>query len=321
MVILVYGEDTYRSRDKLSELVTKFKEKFDQSGMNVDDFEYSKVDSDGVVLSAVSSPPFLSDRRMVIVRGLLSSVSKKADAEMWAEKLSGRGEDIIVVLYDELAVERAEKNKLYVALKEKDDVHEYVFGEMRENEALAWVKGRSSKEWPNDAARELVTRVGADTWRLANEVEKIVAASGDESISRDTVIENVAPKFDDAMFAFLDAVRAKNRRRAVELLFNELDRGTAPRQLIMMLGREVQLLAELRAYAALNGRSSGRDAARALKLHPFVVKKTLPRALEMPPEELRHMISAVLTAERRVKAHNIGSEEDLLKQLVIDLIV
>jgi DNA polymerase III delta subunit len=86
-----------------------------------------------------------------------------------------------------------------------------------------------------------------------------------------------------------------------------------------MLIREVQLLAELRSYAAVNGRGSERDAARELGVHPFVAKKTMPRAISIPPDELANMIESVMTADQRLKG---GSMKDhaVLEQLVADLI-
>ena len=319
MVILVYGEDAFRIKEKISGMVSKFKEKFDPSGMNVDVFEFGK--NEGDILSAVGAPPFLAERRMIVVKGLAASITKKADAQSWADRLLGRKEETIIILADaEVTVERSVKNKLYAALRVGDDVHEYPLGVMTDREASSWVQTHSSAQWEPDAVRELVMRAGSDTWRMKNELDKVSAASNGVAVTRKLVTELVQASHDDTLFAFLDAVRAHNGKKAVGLLRNEVDRGTAPGQLINMLIREVQLLTELRAYAAVNGRGSERDAARELGVHPYVAKKTMPRALAVSADELKGMVVAVLTADQRLKN---GSMKDkaVLEQLVTDLVL
>ncbi|NQV12279.1 DNA polymerase III subunit delta [Candidatus Uhrbacteria bacterium] len=323
MVILIYGEDAFRIKEKISGMTDKFKEKFDPSGMNLDVFEFSSSASSGNmgdIMSALGAPPFLAERRMIVVKGLAHATTKKADAEAWSAKLLGRGDETIIILADsEVTVERSAKNKLYAVLRLGSDVHEYPLGVMTDREASLWVQAKSSATLNADALREIVIRAGADTWRLKNEVDKVSTAVDGGTVTRETVIKLVQPTFDDSLFAFLDAVRAHDGRKAVGLLRNEVDRGTSPGQLINMLMREVQLLTELRAYAAVNGRGSERNAARELGIHPFVAKKTMPRALAMPSDELKGMIASVLTADERLKN---GSMKDVsvLEQLVVDLV-
>lgn len=304
-------------------MVVRFTEKYDPSGMNVDRFSISDQ-SDGEIMSAVGAPPFLAERRMVVLAGLAKSITKKADAATWTERLAGRGEETILILLDtDVTVERATKNKLYAALREHGDIHEYALGPMQAREAQQFIAKMAQDNgvvWNQNAIQELVMRAGDDTWKLVSAFNKVTAAAAGEAVTKALVEQYVEPAFDDKLFAFLDAVREGKQQQAVRLLSNELDRGTAPGQLLMMLEREVQLLAELRAYAAVHGRGSGRDAARELGLHPFVVKKTLPRAIGVEPDELKQMVDAVMSAEHRLKRGSM-KDVDVLKQLVIDLVV
>lgn len=323
MVILVYGEDSFRIREKVSGMVDRFKEKYDPSGINVDVFDFSasvSAGNMGDIMSAVGAPPFLAERRMIVVKGLAVATTKKADADAWSEKLLGRGDETIIILVDsDVTVERSAKNKLYTALRLGNDVHEYPFGSMSDRDSATWLKARSSVNWNDDAIHEIVNRVGSDTWRLKNEADKVASAVDGGTVTRNHVVELVQPIFDDSLFAFLDAVRARDGKLAVKLLQNEVDRGTAPGQLINMLMREVQLLVELRAYAEVNGRGSQRDAARDLGMHPFVAQKTMPRAVSMSAIEIKKMVADVLKADATMKS---GSMKDVsvLEQLVIDLV-
>ena len=323
MVLTIYGEDTYRAKQKVDEMVARFVEKYDPSHMNVDRFSISDTE-EGVIMSAVGAPPFLAKRRMIVIAGLAKSITKKADAALWTERLASRGDETIVVLLDtDVTTERAPKNKLYLALREAKDLHEYSFGPMTSQEASAFIGRRAADRsvvWNQDAVQELVIRAGRDTWSLVNAFDKIIAAAKGEPATRALVQQYVEASFDDKLFTFLDAVRDGKAKQAVQLLSNELNRGTAPGQLLMMLEREVQLLAELRAFAALHGSGSGREAAKELGIHPFVVKKTMARAVRVEEPELQGMVDAVMSAEYRLKRGSM-KDVDVLKQLVIDLVV
>ncbi len=321
MVILIYGEDGFRAKQKERVLVDNFKEKFDKSGMNVAVFAYK--DNDGEIMSAVGAPPFLADRRMVVVRGLVGSITRKADAATWAERFLGRGEDTIIVLVDDVPVEKMKKNKMHATVAGKDGVHEYPFGAMSEREARAWIESRASEfgvAWEDAAVAELIARAGTDTWQLSNEIPKVsMAVEKGGVISKNIVEEQVQPAFEDRLFAFLDAVRAKNGPVAIKLMQSEVARGTSPHQLLRMLAREVRLLSELRAYAAVHGVNQSREAARDLGMHPFVVKKTMPRAVSIPPAELSAMVDAVLASDMRLKSTS-ATDTDVLEQMVVDLV-
>lgn len=322
MVLSIYGEDTYRARQKINEMLIRFRERYDTSGMNMDRFAVG-VQPEGEIMSAVGAPPFLAERRMIVVEGLAKQITKKADADLWTSRLAGRGEETIIVLFDgEMTVERAEKNKLYAALGAAGDLHAYPFGVMTPSQATQFVQARiaSSSPWTVDAVRELVARAGEDTWRLVNAIDKITAAAGTSPVTVPLIASYEEPALRDKLFPFLDAVREGKSRVAIELLAAEIARGTAPGQLLMMLEREIQLLVELRAYAAVHGRGSERDAARVLGLHPFVVKKTLGRAIQIEPEVMRGMVDAVMRAEERLKVESMP-DRDVLHQLVLDLVV
>ncbi len=320
MILTVHGEDGYRVRDHVKMFKARFQEKHDPSGINVTDIVFDK--NEGEVVSAIGAMPFLAKQRLIIVRGLCASVTTKKEAKVWAKRIAEKV-DTVIVLVDDLPVAKMAKNKLLAAIQEVEKVHSYPFGLMNSGEMRAWLASAISdtgRTWGADAISELVHRVGPDTWRLAHSVQQISFAGADgDSVSKEDVEKNIASSFEDTLFAFLDSVRHGDSHKALQLLQNERARGTAPEQLIRLLAREVKLLAELRAFAALNGKQSTQAAARELGVHPFVAKKMMPRAISIGADELRTMISAVLDADFRIKQTSMQSNE-ILDQLVLELL-
>ena len=84
MLIIVYGEDSFRVREKIRELERRFKGKFDQSGINMERF-FSDAPI-GEIMTAVQSPPFLAEKRLIVIRDLFTA-SKKAQSEDWSSAL------------------------------------------------------------------------------------------------------------------------------------------------------------------------------------------------------------------------------------------
>ena len=72
MVIFLYGKDTFRSRETLHKMITKFKTDRDPSGYNVVRFD-ALTEKPGVILTELYGSPFLAEKRMVIIEHALES--------------------------------------------------------------------------------------------------------------------------------------------------------------------------------------------------------------------------------------------------------
>ena len=76
MIIFLYGKDTYRSKQQLKKMVDKFKIDRDPQGYNVVELDCEKEDS-GKIMSEVLATPFLADKRMTVLKNLLSASQHK----------------------------------------------------------------------------------------------------------------------------------------------------------------------------------------------------------------------------------------------------
>ena len=72
MIIYIYGEDTFRSRNYLKQQVERFKKERDPQGMNVVVLDGQKVESRRL-WNEITAAPFLAEKRLVIVQNILSS--------------------------------------------------------------------------------------------------------------------------------------------------------------------------------------------------------------------------------------------------------
>lgn len=327
MIFFLYGQDTYRSRQKLRELKEKFVRDVDPSGANL-------VVLDGATMkpedfrNAVSAMSMFVKKRMVVVERLLES-GKKPVQEAVAEYLAHKDfpEDHIVVFWEDEVKSRKSIKSIKSKAKKKsssakatEDVatqslrdvllrQKYVqeFGLLDSTEVERWigeeVKNRGGKI-AMDAVRLLASAVGNDLWRMANEIGKLVA--GNASITEATVQESVIEKTESTMFAFTDALGNRNRDEALRLLTNERDAGIEPLHLLGMMIRQFRILLRL-----------SQDDTEGL--HPFVVQKARQQLHRFSFDELKNIYRRLLAIDVSLKTSQ--TDPDALLTLFVHEVV
>jgi len=317
MLIFVYGDDTFRAQEKVGELREAFIKKFDPTGMNLSVFpsQNGKLDP-GEILQSACSLPFLSPRRMVIVRDLVTETKKEAQ-KIWADGLSRTPETNIVVLWETEEPKALEKKALFKELKNAADVHFYPFPSLEGAELMKWVTARVKARGgviDRDALNELVVRVGSDLWQLSGEIEKLVSFAEGKSITKTMVEELVRASFEGEIFALMDAVSQKRTSEAIQRLQQERWAGADDHYLLTMLARQVRILLGARSLLDENPRIGKDEVAQEMGVHPFVAQKALSQARGFTFENLRQAHELLFQYDAAMKSGGITSD------LAVDLV-
>jgi len=322
MLLFVYGEDQFRSQEKVTQLKQAFKEKHDPTGLNTVVFPVEGLKLNvGEVLQAVSTLPFLAKRRMVIIRDLLSTI-KKDEIPLWENGLSRIPESTIVILWDALECEKVQKNKLFETLQTAADLHAYPFPSLVGSKLTQWIVDRikSKHGLIEDAAiRSLIERVGTDAWQMAHEIDKLVAYSNGKTITESMVNQLVQATFEGKIFDLVDALSKKDVRTATRLLQEERFAGSDDYYLLSMFARQIRLLLGARCVLDKNPRADKNQIATELEVHPFVASKLVMQAKNFSTEILLRSHEMLYTFDRDMKRGNI--DVDLAVDLIaIDLL-
>ena len=75
MTIFLYGQDTYRSRKKLNEIIANYK-KVHKSGLNLIYFEGKDLDFEGV-LSEIQQASIIVGKKMLVLKNVFSNADFK----------------------------------------------------------------------------------------------------------------------------------------------------------------------------------------------------------------------------------------------------
>ncbi len=307
MRIFVHGSQDYLVRNKVEDLKRAFVQKFDASGMNLAEFPLPRQKlSISEVVTAVKSPPFLAERRMVVVEGILHL--KKTESEEWIDGLAKVPDDVILVFVDAIAASKATKHHFFKEIAHKDDPI-YVFEDLNSGALNVWAR-ESAQKLKMSISPTLLTEicglVGNDLSQLWLELHKLASYADGKEITKDMVTLFVHANFDDQMFALMDAVGAGQKSRALQLLDQQRLFGTADGQLFGMLMRQIRLLLAARLAIDESPTVSREILAKTLGIHPYVAQKTLQQAKNLTTEMLLQLHKQAMKDDQGLKTGRIG---------------
>ena len=321
MLIFVYGENSYLSREHVEKMRAKFRVTYDQSGMNLAEITVGAGSPRpasagastvfGDVAQAVQSPPFLGTKRMVILRGLLEAVTTKPLLEPWIEIFSRIPESTIVIILEALPASKIEKSALFKAFAGKPEVHTYDFSALSGSALIAWARScaKDAGLIINDQdLQHVLALVGNDCWQIAGELKKLAAFSNGAPVTREAIADLVKANFEDHMFDFVDAVSQKNNAKAWDLLHAQRESGSTDFHLFSMLIRQIRLLLGARSVVDANVRATKDDVAAELAVHPFVAQKLLSQSRNFDVGILMDLHRLLLTMETKLKTGGIKAD-------------
>lgn len=306
MVLFLYGEDSYRSRQKLKQIEEKFK-KSDKSRMN-----FIKIDGERAVWREIEkeiiAPPFLHDKKLVIVENFLAKRGQKLDEATEFLKKEKIPAGTILVFYE--ADSPDERTAIFKFLNKPKQAEK--FNLLDPVRLPAWIAAAAEERGvkiDRQAAGLLAELVGSDLWQASGELDKLAAyCRKTGKIGAEEVRKMVRGKFDENIFALTDAIAAKNKRMAFKILNEQIEAGLKETQIFFMLVRQFRLLLQIKEivaknYSFLSPSDPGLKSkiAAELKLHPFVVQKTLQQIKNYSIPELKKIYKNLLAMDMRMK--------------------
>jgi DNA polymerase-3 subunit delta len=275
----------------------------------VESYDASETTPEAVV-SACNSYSLFGEGPFVIVRNL--DAWNAAQKSVIVAYLDNPAPEADLVL---LGKKLGARERLLAAVKKSGEVHTF---EQPTGKALVrWVVGHAKGldlELPEDVAGSLIERCSGDKQRLVGEMEKLALYVAVRPATEEDVEALCPPDVQSNIFAFVDALAAGDRARALRLLGDLISTGEPPLRVTYMVRRQFRLVARARALFE-RGASQG-ELARELNVPPFVTRKLEEQARGLSDEDLEEALSLVLNLERGLKG---GS--DLGDELQIELAV
>jgi DNA polymerase-3 subunit delta len=267
---------------------------------------------------ACDTIPFLAERRLVIVEGLLTRLNARAE-KGYLETLCGylpRLPETTRLVF----IEHEVLPPTHPVLKL---VHEGARGYARQfnppdsKELPGWITKRVHRYGgtiEQRATHQLAAVIGADLRLLDQEIVKLVTyTNGVRPITLQDVATLVPYVQNAVVFDLVDALGRRDGRSAAYTLHRLLETGEHPLGLLAMIARQFRLLLQVRELKAQG--LSPREAARVLELHPFPASKLYDQEAYFTADQLESVYRHLLEIDVAVKSGEIEAD------VALDLLV
>lgn len=262
------------------------------------------------VLSAVRAIPFLSDKRLVIVEGMITWLSRKGagksgkdELEKLAAGLAELPEWARLVFVEPGTL--SERNPVLKAAKEIVGGYHKAFNPPRN--AVQWIKQRAQDEYGtpinNQAALALATVIGNDLRAADSELAKLAAyVNAERPITERDVATMTTYVAEANIFEMVDAIGKRDGATAAQLLHSLLENDD-PLQLFGMIVRQFRLLILAREF--LNDGGTPKQTGAAIGAHPYVGEKVAEQARAFTQEQLEHIYAHLLETDVNIKTGKV----------------
>jgi DNA polymerase-3 subunit delta len=255
--------------------------------------------------------PFLADRRLVLVKGLLERLGQKssrADNQFLEELIDYLPSmpDTARLIFVE-AKTLPQRHPVVQLGKSSEAGHVKTFEVPRGSELARWVRAKAKQA---DAAIEpqavqaLCTFVGNDLYQLYHEINKLAAyTDGQRAISLQDVQLLTPHARQASIFDMVDAVGRRDGKTASRVYHTLLDAGDHPLALLAMITRQFRLLIQVKELAPQLG--THQAIARQLHQNPYPIKKILAQSKNFTFAQLHHIYHKLLDTDVDIKTGRI----------------
>ena len=317
MILYIYGEDTFRSRQYLKKTIEQFKKQRDPQGYNVVVLGAKKEDA-AKVLGEMTAAPFLAEKRMVVLENILSCTDKGLLTELLDRvKNQNIPESNIIVFWQGDVYGKSGAVKELAALLAKEK-YAQEFKMLEIGELSPWIGKEivtKGGKISSQALGYLSQNAGKDMWLLHSLLDQLVAYKKGMEITLADVQLFLVEKEDDNIFNMVDAVVSGNKKLAFKLMDDQRKLGEDDTYLFSMITRQFRILVQLRDLFERKDNMTSEVLAKELGLHPFVVKKSLPVVKKYPLSKLKNIYEQLLQIDIKTKTGQ-GDQSVLLDLFV-----
>lgn len=264
----------------------------------------------GAVLAAASAMPFLADKRMVIVEGMLTWLARKGGGKAARDEVAALVEglpelpDFARVVFVEPETLSAQNAVLKLAMTTPGGYHK-AYNPPRD--PSRWIMQQAQTVYDTaiepPAAAALAAVVGDDLRAADSELAKLAAyVNGERAISAADVALLTPYVAEADVFEMVDAIGRRDGATAARLLHRLLE-DDDPLRLFGMIVRQFRLLLQAREY--LNEGGTPRGIGQAIGVHPYVGEKLAAQVRFFTQEQLETIYRFLFDTDLGIKTGKV----------------
>jgi len=316
---LFYGEEGYVKEQALLQLSQALIAP-ELKALNYQVLEGEAVSSDDII-NACETLPFMSDRRLVVVKdlpALLQGQGRRSNID--EDKLKSYLANIppSTCLVFHCTGEVNKRKGLFTAIGKIGKAVEFEL--LKPNEIVTWVRStlkRHGKQMEPSALKYYVSIAGNKLEDIYNDLQKLAVYIGDRDvITRADIDKVVTPAAEYTVFQLVEAIGMRKADQALVLLHQLLGEGQNILALLALIARQVRIVFQCKGLAE-KGFSAG-EIAEKLGIHPYAVKKGLQQGRYFSAEQLKAALTECLKVDYGIKSGRIQQRLGI-EMLIIDM--
>ena len=290
------------------------------------------------VLNRARTPSLMAPFQVFFVRGvkqLYGRGSHDEEFEAIAAYVRDPNPDaLLVFIADHISIP-ADARRMEMADRDRFERLRETLGEycgmvelarVEESDAVRWVLDTASAQGvkvETDAARELVDALGADMMMIASELEKLVLYAGERKrITLGEVEAMILAAKQRSLYELTDAISAKDRKRALEILdaiLSTADGEDAAIGHLFMLAKTFRQMLVILEKNVRDSRAIWQALWQGFRVPPFAAEDVIRQARRYKSRrEITQALRMIAKADLALRS-NPPNKRVVLENLVLDL--
>lgn len=290
MLLVFHGDN----RAEITQQIGKLKDRYLEKAGS--DLNFSRIDANDEpvekLLEQLQVMPFLASSRLVIAENYLTKSPEKV-----IDAVTKKSPDVILALVEEKLDSKLARQLTGAKVLE--------FKSRTGIGLIKWIKEYVEKKGGKIspmAEQLLIDYVGEDQLALRNEIDKLISYNQD--ITGETIQLLITPRIEVNIFELIDAITARNAKKALKLLYELLDSEGSELQLLSMIRKQYR-----NVMVAKDSGFAPPELASEMSIHPYVAKKSVEQARHYDLDELKNIYRQIADIDYEVK---LGKEPKLL---------
>ncbi len=322
MLYILFGEDDFSLHQALDEIKNGLDDR-EMLASNTTVLDGSQL-SLNQLMNTCDALPFLAQKRLVIVEGLLARFDQKGRRrkaripqldEEWrglGSYLPGMSPSTVLILIDGGV---GKGNPLFRELSPEATVKE--FPSPRGTRLNGWIWERVKKGGGSispSAVQLLADLIGGNLWVMDSEIEKLLLYARGRRVEERDVRSVVSYARESNIFAMIDAIMERKTSVATTLLHRLLNEGAAAPYLLFMITRQFRMLVQTKELASQRLPSIEVQKRSGLTSE-YAFRKTMEQAKGFSMKQLEEVYRRLLDTDVSIKTGRQRGE------LALDLLI
>ncbi len=268
MIIILHGQDSYRSRQKLNEIIEKFKEK-NPDNLNLHFFQETSTFSD--LKNIIEAGTIFDDKKLIVLNNFLQN---SAETPKFHDLINNSNlkndKNNILIFWENESLKKSDLKKY-----DPKEILIQEFVPLKGAQIANWIEKEVVKRGgkiSRNLAGKLSSMYGNDLWRISNELDKFLASVTNGQLSEEIIDKLASADLNPNIFEAIDALFSGNNKHALKIFNEHIEKGENVNYLISMINYGIRNIFIVKKLA-----DSGTPRSlitQKSKLHPFVVQKT-----------------------------------------------